>query len=301
MACSVAPAHSPEDRVGSGLQRDVDVFGKTGRRCNKFQQFVGPVHGLDRAQAQLCDTRLGQHFSKQMSQARFFGKVPAPSSKVDSGEHNLAITFRQHSHLLDDESDRSAPAGAAHGGDHAEAAAIAAAVLNLEVGTRAIRSRLDNRRREKLLLVEDVSDQRSAKADLSVVSSLARRSRGLDQSVGNDRPDPCLVRITDDPLDAGETSEFRRVALSVAARYKNLALRIFSIRVADRLPGIPVRFRRDGTGVDDDEIGRTRCGFQTSALQVSRDGGAIRLRSAAAEASHGEAPCGESLAGTHED
>ena len=67
-------------------------------------------------------------------------------------------------HLADHLLGRRAAAAAAHEGNDAERAAVIAAVLDLEVGARAVARRVLHRRGQEIVLREDIAD-----LDLAVV------------------------------------------------------------------------------------------------------------------------------------
>src|SRR5712671_3041704 len=112
--------------------------------------------------------------------------LSAPAPQVDSAEHNFLVSPRQAAYLLQHLAQRRAAAAAAHIGNNAKGTAIVAAVLNFQVGARAVARGLAYRRGEKIVLREDI-----ANLDLSVVIE-----------TGHQVGDLGLVRIPHYPFDS---------------------------------------------------------------------------------------------------
>ena len=143
-------------------------------------------------------------------------------------------------HLIDHGIRLRAAAAAAHVGNNAERAAIVAAVLNLEIRASAIAQRVFNRRGKKIALLENVAD-----ADLAVIV------RAIGDQIGN----RILVRVPDDPGHAGQSRDFLRRTLRVAAGDDDARVGLRAMDAADGLAKLVVGGRGDGAGVQDDEVG----------------------------------------------
>lgn len=94
-----------------------------------------------------------------------------------------------------------------------------------------------------------------------------------------------LVRIADDPDDPRESSDIFRSALGVTAGNDHAGSGIHCMDLADGVASLSISGGSDRASVHDDEI----CGGSfgddgaTALEQLTLDGGAVRLRSAAAE------------------
>ena len=91
--------------------------------------------------------------------------------------------------------------------------------------------------------------------------------------------------IAHDPGDAGESGKLLRGTLGVAARYDEADGGVGGVKLANGFAGLRIRGGRDGAGVEDDEVSRSRRGGggATAVKQLALDGGAIGLRGAATE------------------
>ncbi len=99
-------------------------------------------------------------------------RLAAPAAQVDAAQHDLAIAPAQAAHLLDHLLRRRAAAAPAHERNDAERAAVVAAVLDLQIGARAVARGVLHRRGEEIVLRENIAD-----VDVAVVRRGARPVR----------------------------------------------------------------------------------------------------------------------------
>ncbi len=94
-----------------------------------------------------------------------------------------------------------------------------------------------------------------------------------------------LVRIADDPGDAGEGGQLFGSALGVAASDDETDGGIGGAKFSDGVSGLGVGGGGDGASVDDDDVGTGgRGGNGTAAVeQLALEGGAVGLRGATTE------------------
>jgi hypothetical protein len=173
-------------------------------------------------------------------------------------------------HLLDHGIRLRAAAAAAHIGNNAERAAIVASVLNLEIRAGAIAQSVFNRRRKKIALLENISD-----ADLAVIMG------AIGDQIGN----RILMRVPDDPSHAGESGDFFRRALCVAACDDDARIGLRAMDATDGLAKLVVGGRGDGAGVQYNEIGIgyfVRC-MESARGKAGFERGSIGLGSAASK------------------
>lgn len=204
---------------------------------------VGEVHRLDGAQAETFDFCLAEDPLNQAGEPQPHSRFAPPAAEVDAAQHDLAVTPAQGAHLLDHPVRRHAPAASADGGNDAEGAAVAAAVLNLQVGASAVTGSVLDRRGEKILLREDVPY-----VDLPVKVAIPGR---LGDDLGNAR----FVGVADNPVDAWQSCQIIGRTLGVAAGHKDPGARADPVRPPDGLAQVVVRFGSDGATVEDDEVG----------------------------------------------
>ncbi len=94
-----------------------------------------------------------------------------------------------------------------------------------------------------------------------------------------------FVGIADDEGDTGEGGEFFGGTLGVATGDENTSGGICGMKFADGVAGLRVGGGGDGAGVEDDDVGDSwvRGKRKTLLAELALDGGAVGLRSAAAE------------------
>src|SRR5260370_33024301 len=101
-----------ENLIVAGLQRHMRMFGNPRRGCDHRDQLVSPVHGLDRADANLLDTGLIEQHAQKVDEALLGLKVASPAAEINPAQNNSAITGANHSVGFSDhplQSRRAAP------------------------------------------------------------------------------------------------------------------------------------------------------------------------------------------------
>ena len=168
---------------------------------------------------------------------------------------------------------RQAAALSANEWNDAVGAAAVAAVLDFQHGARVIPFPAEDGRGEKGGLREDVAGQNfggSARERHAVPRCRRRRNRALrrarkpsadggmlrSERVSMKFRDLRLVRIADDPRDAGKRGEFFGCALSVAAGDDDASGGVFRVNLADGIAGLGIGGGSDGTGVHDNDVAR---------------------------------------------
>ena len=94
-----------------------------------------------------------------------------------------------------------------------------------------------------------------------------------------------LVRIADDPRDAGEGGQFFWSTLGVASGDDDADGGVGGVKFSDGVAGLGVGGSGDGAGVDDDDVGSGGRGGSGAAAveQLALEGGAVGLRGATTE------------------
>ena len=245
------------------------MLGDARRAGHQIEQVVREIHGLDRAQAQPLDGRFVQQPPHQIGQPNPSAEIAPPAAQVDPAQHHLAILRRERAHLLHHALRRRAAAAAAHIRNDAERAPVIAAILDLEVGARAVARGVLDRRRQKIGLRENIAD-----LDLPVII------RG-----GNEFRNARLVRIPHHQAHAFERGQFLRRTLRVAAGDQDARARLLAMDAPDHLPHFVIRGRGDGAGVQHHQVGILQIGGRGEALrrQPGFNRRAIRLRGPAPE------------------
>src|SRR5437899_10981986 len=87
-----------------------------------------------------------------------------PAPEVDAAQYNFPVSQPESADLFQHLGERRATAAAAYKRNDTERAAVVTAVLNLEIGSGAVARGVVHRRREKLVVREDI-----AHVDLSMV------------------------------------------------------------------------------------------------------------------------------------
>ena len=160
MPWPVFAMHGPQNFVTARLQRHVRMPGNAWVRGYKVDQFVAPIHRLHRADAELLQLGLLYDGPHQIGKALLRPQVPAPAPQINARDHHLAIArLDQLAHLAQYFFPGQRPAASAHRRNHAERAAVVAAILHFEVGPRALRAGGKYRRSEQLGMGEDVAHE----------------------------------------------------------------------------------------------------------------------------------------------
>ncbi len=172
--------HAPQHRVAARLHRNMRVLGDARRRCHKRDEFVSPVHRLDRRNAKFferslskngADERLKHGVGRRTSDLRREGlsevrglrsevQVPSPPPQINSADHHFAIArLDQPIHFANDAVRLQRSALPTHERDHAKRAAIVAPILNLEVGSSALVGGVEDGSSQQLSMRENIGDE----------------------------------------------------------------------------------------------------------------------------------------------
>ena len=205
-------------------------------------------------------------------------EVAAPAAQVDAAQDHLAITAassRTCSHHL---FGRRAAAAAAHEGDDAERAAVVAAVLDLQVGARAVAGGVFDRRGEEIALREDIAD-----VDVAVIG----RAAGISSAMR------VLCELPTTHSTPGQRGQFLRRALRVAAGDQNARAPGSRGGRGGRSgahPRRPMQSRCRCSGPPGRRRARCSAACRPRARQSELRGGAIGLRGPAPEILNEELP-----------
>ena len=181
-------------------------------------------------------------------------------------------------------------------GNDAEGAAVAAALLDFEIGAGLLAG-LELGLFEERVGKAVVGPDGRAGGDVAVdqgrdadqVCRLGRGGGAVGGQVEEDGGRKGLVAVADDGGHTGEGGEFRRGALRIAAGDDDLSRGVDAVGAADESAGCAVRFGGDAAGVDDDEVGgRGRLLREPGGAQMVADCLAIGACSAASEMFHVE-------------
>ena len=271
----------------------------TGVIGEEIQQFGRPVHRLDRAQAQArerCFTQDGAHQPLERACRR---EVAAPAPQVDSGEHQLRAAGRREGlNRAQAGRERHRTAVAARRRNHAEGAAVAAAVLHLQIGARLPASGPGRRPAPGRECAKDPSAQRHRRHRWRPIwlwaSAVERNAAtGTNPAAGDkpaagrgELPGPrtlWLLPMTASTPGRAATSLGR--ALRIAAGYQDACSRVFPPQPAQESSRRAIRLGGDAAGIYHDHIrdfgawGRN----QTAVTQLRADGFAIGPAGAAAK------------------
>ena len=134
----VFPVHPAQDRVRSRLQRRMNVFRDARSFRHQSEQIVGEIHRLDRTQTKALDLGFVEQSAQKIGEPHRAARLPAPSPQIDAGQHHFPVFRAERAHLFDDLVRAHVTALSAHERNDAEGAAVMAAILNLQVRTRAI-------------------------------------------------------------------------------------------------------------------------------------------------------------------
>ncbi len=143
----------------------------------------------------------------------------SPAAEIDPAQHYFAIALGQMPHLRNNLIGGSAAASSAHEWNDAERAAVIAAVLDLEVGARAIAGRVFHRGGEKIVLRENITD-----VNLSV-----ERQFGFGDDIRNLN----FMRVSHHPVDPGQCRQLLGCALRVTARDQDARGGILAMHAMD--------------------------------------------------------------------
>ena len=133
-----------------------DALGGSDERDEVF----GDVHGFDRAEVQALEARVVEDEAQEFDEICARKKIAAVTAQMNSAEYDFAIAAGDKSiQFFDDASGREAAAISANERNHAEGAAMIAAVLYFERGTRVLRFAAFDGRDENVGQREDVTNE----------------------------------------------------------------------------------------------------------------------------------------------
>lgn len=87
---AVPAVHGSEDAVGAGLQRHVEVLGDAIDPGEEFDEILGDVEGLDRADAETFDGGFVENAAEKRFEFDAGRKVAAVGAQVDAAENDFA-------------------------------------------------------------------------------------------------------------------------------------------------------------------------------------------------------------------
>jgi hypothetical protein len=161
-----------------------------------------------------------------MSEARRARQICAVGGEVDPGQHDFAVAGdNQAACLLGNEAHRDRSAGAASIGDHAEGAAMIAALLDLQEGAAPA-----------LEAVDEVSGGFGQFGRFGRARDIAERAQ--------------LGLVVEHRIDLGQSGVTLGCDCRSAAGHDDPRFRAAAAGAPDGLAGLPLSLRRNGTGVD---------------------------------------------------
>ena len=223
-------------------------------RGHQLQQFLAQVHRLDRTEPQAPRFRLSKDQPQQVRQPHPVvppeAALTAPAPEVDARHHNLGVVARQRAYLFEHLLQRHRAAAPAHHRNDAEAAAVRAPVLNLQVRPRPVAESVLHRRGKELRRGAEIAD-----VDLPVIRRARAAGRGPDaDQLWNAR----FVRVSDHPGDSGQPRQFLRRTLGVAARHQDSRRGVFPMHAVDTLAHVLVSRRGHRARVQNYHVGALR-------------------------------------------
>src|ERR1700722_19257385 len=115
------------------------MLGDARRVGHHTNEFIAPIHRLHGRNAKLFYSSLAQNLMNHGFESQRRVEIAPPTAQVNSRNDDLAISGAdQRLHLVNNSVERQRPALPAHIGNYAERATVVAAVLHLEIGTRAL-------------------------------------------------------------------------------------------------------------------------------------------------------------------
>jgi MFS family permease len=272
---AVAPMHPSEDRIGTRLQRQVDMPRKalSSKLPHQADQILIPVHGLDGTKPQARQIRVAEDLPDQSRQrgpqfVPWDWQVASPSAQVDARQHQfLAARGHKAQGLSQHSSRRQAPRRSSRLRNHAKRTAVPAPFLNLQVGS-SLRTGHKLRFFEKRVCKPVVSpdrrravtagkQQRVNRQQIAGTWRGHRRPRAPSQTerdLGGQR----LVAVAHDRSHSAQASQFFRSTLRITARHQNPCLGIQPMGAPDEGAGSAVGLRCDAACIHHHNIGQRR-------------------------------------------
>ncbi len=232
VGAGMPPLHPLEHHVVAGLERQVDVRHDPRLARDKIEQPVVDLDRIERRQPQPLELRdMAQDSLDQRGERRRARQVGAIAGQVDAGQHDFAVTgIDQRRDPVDHRAGGHRPAVAAPMRDHAEGAAMVAAILDLDKGADMVgKTRGQMRRRD---------------ADRHDVLHL--HSRGIGPGGRHQ-----FFGVADDAVDFGHRGEAVRIDLRRAAGNRDLGAGVRAAGAADRGAGFGHGGARHRAAVDD--------------------------------------------------
>lgn len=234
---------------------------QAGRLRHELKEVFAPVHRLDGTNAQQIDIGFLENGLNEVNKAQTAGQIASPASEIDTAEDDLAVVTGEVADLGNDIGQGGTPTPTADSGDDAEGAAIAASVLDLEVGPGTVFACIDDR----------------TGAELSCDRAGMNAAVILD--LVHDRGDLGFVGIADDPVNTFDGCDFVGRTLGVAAGYEQLSAGVVTLHIADHAAGVHVSAVGDSAGVQDNEVSICRGGgsLPAGAFKLRFDGRSVGL------------------------
>ena len=227
-------------------------------RCGAAAKILRDDRRLDRAEAQAHLRRGGGHRLNGIGQRECARKIPPVGRDLDAGQYELTVALLGQMRSLPRHFIRRQTAdAAARIRDDAVGAEVIAAVLDLEHRARAAIGSA-GRQRLKVKAAERVIDA----GDGCVLTKRA-------QDIVHERL-LAAAAVHDIGADGGG---ILGAELRPAAAHGTQCLRVLLAQLADHLARLAPAFRRDCTGIDDDQIDRVTlpCGRKSMRVQQRFD------------------------------
>ena len=289
MLGAIPAMHRGQDAVRTGLERHVEVFGDAIGTSEKGDEVLRDIERLDGTDTEASEIGFVENAAQEIENVGAGRKIAPPGAKIDAAENDFLKTgIREAMNLGKDFFGREAATLAADVRDHAEGAAVVAAILDFQCGASVIPLSTEDGRNENFAGGEDVSGEDLGRR--RTMSGRGCRPYKLDWDEilfgGSDEiGDLWFVGIAYDMGDAREDGQFFWCALSVTSGDENFGGGVLRVDFANGVAGLRVSSGSDGAGIDDDEFGCVWGGSGAAATvkQLPLDGGAIGLCGAASE------------------
>src|SRR5438046_6356711 len=126
---------------------------------------------------------------------------------------------------------------------------MAASVLDFQIWPRPLICRIEDRRRQKLGMGENIGDKNP------LLSEFRQRDKTC---LAHDVCQLVLMRVADDPANSRQRGDFLRGALRITASDYDLELGILAVEAADSGSSVSVRFGSYGTSINNHNVGLSR-------------------------------------------
>ena len=293
MRVAIPAMHGAKDAVGAALQRQMKMRRDARFGGDEIDEILRDVDGLDGAEAKAGERGFVDNLANKRVERNARREIAAVAAEVDSAEDDfLRAGLDEAMDFVEDSGGSEAAAASANERNYAVGTAMIAAVLDFESGACA------NCGERNVVRIGEII-RRSERWDMRghFFAQDARRRERVGGN-GGERNEICgrgrlahkrgnlaLMRIADDPGDAGKRGEFFGSALRVASGGDDASGRILTVDAANGFASFGVRRGGDGTGVEDDNVGGG-VGFGGGAalrVQAVANRVGVGLRGAAAE------------------